>query len=125
MTTEESPFDPVAMGLVKWLPRLGASELQIRYSDDQAPIVWMAVAKVTVRRVSGFEAAAALDPSEAVKRLATQLIDGGLCVHCGKPTGFEADWTIPDFDTDAFVCWVTYDPEVDRIRLGCGGSVRS
>lgn len=125
MSADRSPFDPVAMGLVAWFPRLGASELQIRYSDDESPIVWMAVAKVANRRAPRFEAAAALDPSEAVKRLAAQLIDGGVCVHCGKPTGFESDWTVPDFGTDILVCWVTYDPELDRIRLGCGGAVQS
>lgn len=120
------PVDPIALGLIGWFPRLGVTDVQVRYSDDQDPVVWMAVA--SVRRQTGgpvHEAAAALDPSEAIKRLAAQLVDGGQCAHCGKPTGFEVDWSAPTFGTDQLVCWVTYDPELKRIRLGCGGAVRS
>lgn len=125
MTPDEA-LEPTALGLVQWFPRLGATELQVRYSDDQAPVVWMAVVKVgRAKDRAVYEAAAALDPSDAIKRLASQIIDGGQCVHCGKPTGFEPDWTTPDFGTDRLVCWVTYDPELKRIRLGCGGAVRS
>jgi hypothetical protein len=104
----------------------GAQEFQLRYSDDEQPVVWIAVARHRIRGgrpVGGkrgrevWESAAAMDPLNAAFRLCETLVDGGQCQHCSKPTGVTLDFgAVPMRDT---VCWYQYDPELEVFRRGC------
>lgn len=109
------------------LGRTGASTFQVRFSDDEEPVVWIAtVSYETKNPLTGkrgrehWEAAAALDPTTAIMRLCEQLIDGGTCKHCGRPTIF-----VPDSNTDLvdlLGCVYAYDPELETFRRDCEGS---
>jgi hypothetical protein len=100
---------------VELIGRTGAGEFQLRYSDDEKPVVWMAVAKYG----DHYEAAASVDPMQAVFRLCETLVDGGTCAHCGRPTGI-AD-SLGRMPLDELVCWYQYDPELETFRRGCEG----
>jgi hypothetical protein len=103
---------PAAVDL---LGRTGAAEFQVRYCDEDGPVIWLAAA----RWGKHWEAAGAMTPLLAVFRLCDEVIDGGQCQHCHRPTGFA-----PDLDTmplDAIVCWYQYDPERSTFRRGCEG----
>jgi hypothetical protein len=94
--------------------RTGAAESQLRYSDDEQPCVWLAVAKY---RDGRWETAAGHEPVEAALRLAELLVDGGQCTHCKRPTALEAG----DAATflDKALCWYIYDPELKTFRRSC------
>ena len=66
----------------------GAKGCQVRYSDDEEPTVWFVVADYGEGR---WETAAALTADVAAWRLAERLIDGGHCMHCGRPTALLND----------------------------------
>jgi hypothetical protein len=97
------------------LGRTGAQHFQIRFCDEEVPTVWIA---------SGcwgdyWETAAAIDPVTALFRLCDQVIDGGTCTHCGRPTGF-----VSDFDpmpAESWICWYKWDPELVTFRRNCEG----
>jgi hypothetical protein len=122
MTVASSDFTPKITAGVELLRRCGAESFQLRYSDDERPIVWMAVATIhpsVTGRKGVSEAAGALDPESAVMRLCAQLVDGGRCSHCGRPTGFE---TTPDqMPLSRAICWYQFDPELNTFRRGCEG----
>lgn len=113
--------DPKFAAGVALLGRTGATAFRIGYSDeaDGEPIVWYAVATFT----HGAEAAGALDPHTALMRLCAQLIDGGLCTHCGQHTIFEDNPTDTPLDDllDALGCVYAWDPELGVFRRGCEG----
>lgn len=100
------------------VPRLGAKTLELRFSDDGAdadsPTVWMAIAGFGGRR---FEVGAASHPEKALFRLLEQLVDGGQCRHCARPTGITRDFT--EQPAEQVVCWYQYDPELKVFRRGC------
>lgn len=100
-----------AVGLIG---RTGAENFQLRYQDDEEPTVWVAVA--TYKK--GAEAAASLDPVRAILRLAEELVDGGMCAHCKKPSGLDAD-SLEAMPMDDVICWYQYDPELKTFRRGC------
>ena len=123
--TADYRLDPRFVAGVDLIGRTGAKDFRVGWSDedDGPPTVWYAVA--TYKRPPGTpkwtpgEAAAALDPVKAVLRLCEQLIDGGTCAHCGKPTIFVADT-----DTellDLMGCVYAWDPELETFRRGCEG----
>lgn len=132
--TDTTQADPRLTAGLDLLRRTGCSTVEIRYSDDEQPVVWMAVAGYTAagdpksgnpaRREARtvHEAAAALDPTRAVLRLCEQLVDGGRCAHCHRPTGFEPN-TLDTMPADQLVCWYQYDPELQTFRRGCAGGV--
>jgi hypothetical protein len=95
--------------------RTGAQSAGIRYQDDEPPTVWIALASYDGDR---HEAAAALDPLRAVLRLCEQLVDGGVCTHCRRPSGLEPD-SIETMPLNDLVCWYQYDPELKTFRRGC------
>jgi hypothetical protein len=126
MTHDDERFVP-AVDMVR---RTGAAAFSMRYQDDEAPVVWMAIAEYhwldnlpvtadTPGAEHRWEVAAALVPIEAVFRLLAQLIDGGTCAHCTKPTAFMEDLT-PTFG-DPVICWTQYDPELKTYRRACEG----
>lgn len=103
--------------------RMGAQSFELRYSDDQKPVVWIAIAAFKARRHRNditrtiHECAAAIDPDRAALRLVEQLGDGGSCTHCKRPTGVSDDWE--QMPLDKMVCWYQYDPELKKFRRGC------
>jgi hypothetical protein len=100
---------------VDLIRRTGAEQVQIRYDDAEEPVVWFAVAVYVQGR---FDAAAAPEPVGATLRLAEQLVDGGQCTHCGKPTGLEPS-SLETMPLDELICWYQYDPETEKFRRGC------
>lgn len=114
-TTKEG--DELMIAAVALLGSTGASEVSIRYCDEQVPTVWFAIAKWG----KTWAASGAMHPLLAVLKLCDDVIDGGECTHCGRPTGFS-----PEHDQmplDNLVCWYQYDPELKEFRRGCAGSV--
>lgn len=130
MTGQQKPTDdPRFMAGIDLLRRTGMVSFQIRYSDDEEPIVWMAVGEWRVdwrgrpRPKGGkshHEAAAALDPLRAILRLCDQMVDGAMCAHCGRPSGVNDDFTA-EMPLDELVCWYTFDPELKTFRRSCEG----
>lgn len=107
--------DPRMIPAVEMLRRTGAEEFQIRYCEEEQPVIWMAVGRWGGR----WETGAGMEPLTAVFRLCDQVIDGGQCMHCKRTTGF-----VPDLDTpplDDLVCWYQWDPELVTFRRGCEG----
>lgn len=101
---------------VDFIRRTGASSFQLRYTDDEQPLVWIAVASFGERH----EVDASIDPERAVLRLAERLTDGGRCKHCSRPSGLDPD-SLDTMPMSDMVCWYQYDPELKRFRRGCEG----
>lgn len=101
------------------LHRTGAKEFTLRFQDDEEPTIWCA----SVSYPDGAaEAAGALHPHTAVKRLAAHVIDGGHCTRCRRTTAFCEDWRTEAALTAELVdavCWRTWDPELHRFRRSC------
>lgn len=122
--TEAPAFQPETIAAIDLIGHTGASDFQIRYSDDEEPVVWMAVA--TYEKPSAFskttskshQVDASLDPEDAIFRLAERLIDGGVCQHCGRPTAL---LRFEDADMPPVVCAYQYDPELKKYRRSCEG----
>jgi hypothetical protein len=99
---------------VDLLGRTGAAEVRIWYCDEEKPpVVWICAGQWSGR----WQCAAAMGPLGAVFRLCDEVIDGGACTHCHRPTGFT-----PDLDAmpmDDLVCWYQWDPELATFRRGC------
>lgn len=91
--------------------------LQVRWSDDEVPTVWMATAKYQRGDEVRWEATGAMGPTQAVLRLCEILIDGGHCTHCSRPTGFTEHFD--GMPLDQLVCWYQWDPELSTFRRGC------
>jgi hypothetical protein len=115
--------DRMAAG-VAMLGRTGAQTFRVGYSaeDDGDPVVWYAVAQWVGNRA---EAAGALDPVTAVMRLCEQVIDGGMCAHCHRPTIFDPEGPLPPNPMDdalaAMGCVYAWDPELRTFRRSCEG----
>lgn len=117
MSTADPMQDPRFKAALDLIGRTGADEFQIRYSDEDEPVIWMAYASY---KEKGGEVAASLNPVIAVLRLAETLVDGGTCVHCKKPSGLDVD-SIDVMPADEFICWYQFDPELKTFRRGCEG----
>ena len=109
--------DPRIGPAVDMLGRTGADEFQVRYCEEERPIVWIAAARWEDR----WECAAAINPLRAIFRLCDQVIDGGTCQHCHRPTGFAPD--LDPMPLEPFVCWYQWDPELRTFRRGCSGGL--
>lgn len=101
------------LACVELLRHCGAREFQIRYCEEEKPVLWMAAA----RWRSHWEAAAAMGPVGAVIRLVEQVVDGGKCLRCSRPTGFDPD--SGPMPLDELVCWYQYDPGSKQFVRGC------
>lgn len=123
-----SPDDPRFAALVDVIRRSGAAEVQIRYDDEQDPLVWVAVVghkiiggQPTSRgKVNTYAVAAAFDPLSALYKLAEEVMDGGFCTHCQRTTGISDDWTA-ELPLEDAICWYVYDPENKTFRRSCEG----
>ena len=112
--TADATNDPRFIAAIDLLRRTGARRIQIRYSDDEQPVVWFLVASYGGGR---WDTAAGPNPLIAALRLCESLIDGGQCKHCNRPSGFDEDFdTMPLNDV---VCWYQFDPELATFRRGC------
>jgi hypothetical protein len=112
----EVSSDPRLPAAIEMLGRTGAKEFQIRFCEEEKPMIWMAAG----RWEDFWEVAAAMDPLNAIFRLCDRIVDGGTCMHCHRPTGFH-----PDFGPmpGNWVCWYSYDPELRTFRRSCEGVV--
>ena len=109
------------LAALDFIRRTGARSIQIRYSDDEPPVVWFVVAEYDGRSphgAEGHEVDASLSPVRAALRLCERLADGGRCAHCQRPTGLEPD-SLDAMPLDELVCWYQYDPELKTFRRGC------
>lgn len=96
------------------LGRTGADEYCTRVSPE-LPVVFMFMA----RWGDHWEAMAGTKLSQACFRMLQHIVDGGLCVHCQKPTGVARDFA-DDLDNE-HICWYQMDPELKRFRRSCEG----
>ena len=119
--------DPRFLPALDLIRRTGARNLQIAYSDDVDPIVWMVVVSYSMRdgqprssgKINAHKVGAAFTPLAAAFKLLDDALDGGRCAHCGRVTGFT-----PHFDAMPLadhVCWYQWDPELGTFRRGCEG----
>lgn len=93
------PDDEVLLtASIDMVRRCGALSVQVRWSDDPPPTVWLCVVELKLnmqnrpvprdqvgRKTHVVEAS--LLPWEAAFKLAESLVDGGRCQHCGRPAG--------------------------------------
>jgi hypothetical protein len=122
--------DPRMHAGIDMLRRTGLRSFQLRYSDDEQPVIWLAVGEWGVdesgRPVkSGGETrhdtASALHPVDAVLRLLEHTLDGGECAHCNRPTGVFPELVPPKPPQilEAAVCWYVFDAKSERFVSGC------
>jgi hypothetical protein len=114
--------DPDKMNAaLEFLRRTGARQVQVRYSDDEDPVVWFVVAIFDGKNPSkaeGYEVAAGFGPLPAALRLCEKLADGSQCMHCKRPIGFEPELLLT-MPANKMICWYQYDPELKTFRRGC------
>lgn len=122
--------DPKITAAIDMLARTGAAESQIRYHDDQEPVVWIAVALYrrgpdgvprSTGEINQWETAAGHTPTEALLRLCARVVDGGRCAHCGRPAMFHADLDTSPTLLDPLFCSYEWDPELSTFRRSCEG----
>lgn len=111
--------EPRLLAGIALVERTGATAIEIRYSDDEEPMIWMAVGLFGEK----FECAAGPDPTEAVMRLCAQLLDGGTCTRCARATGFANE---PAGEPNRLsellgvaVCWYTWDEATAEFVRSC------
>lgn len=120
-----SAEDPRLLPAIDLVRRTGGIEFQLRFQSDQEPTVWIAVVghslnahgHPTEGEVNRWSTAAGLTPPAAVFALLDNLIDGGTCAHCLRPSGFAP--TIEQMPADQLLCWTQWDPELATFRRGC------
>lgn len=109
--------EPRFAAAVELVGRTGADQFQMRYSDEESPTVWVALALYGDQ----WECAAAMHPLRALFRLCETLMDGGTCIHCNRPAGFSPDLDPSPMPLSKEVCWYQWDPELKTYRRGCEG----
>lgn len=113
--------DPRFIAAIEFIRRTGASSVQIRYSDDEQPVIWFVVAGYdgnNPTKMVGVEVDASVNPLRAALRLCERLADGGQCLHCGRPCGLDPD-SIDSLPLDKFICWYQFDPGAKKFIRGC------
>lgn len=111
------------LAAVHYIRRTGAKQVQIRYHDDEQPVVWFVVAMYdgfNPSGIMGVEVDAATTPLDAALRLCERIGDGAKCNHCNRPSGFEPNLLVR-MPHDDKICWYQYDPELKTFRRGCEG----
>ena len=122
---------PKFLAAVKMIERTGAKSFRIGFTPDEdgPPTVWYAVAVWEGPTAGGFkvkgreraEAAGAMNPEDAVLRLAEAIIDGGECVHCHRLTILVTDLADTSQMLDDMGCVYAWDPELATFRRSCEG----
>jgi len=129
---DDDSADPRWVPAVDMVRRTGARAFQIRYCEEEEPTVWMALAMHGVvggRPVPNggqetWTVGAGMSPTQALLNLCDNLIDGGQCQHCGRPSGFSPDFDVIQLDEEAgieAICWYKFDPELGTFRRRCEG----
>lgn len=77
---------------LEMLGRTGATGFELSYDDDVEPVRWSAT--VTYRGTKLWETTH--HPVTATEALLEQVIDGGRCTRCGRPTAVMLRGVIPD-----------------------------
>lgn len=118
-------YENKLIAAIELIGHTGSKSVQMRYSDDEAPTVWMAIAEFDAPhplfKLKTYVVTAHLDQLRSVLMLAEKLIDGGTCMHCEKPSGLEPD-SLETMPAGQTICWWQYDPELKKFRRGCEGS---
>lgn len=126
LDTEEAMQDPRFVGAIDLVRRNGARDVQIRYDDEQNPIVWVVVAGFSIidgkpsarGKVNAHQAGGGLNPLTAIFALCRACLDRkGVCNHCGRNTMFDEHFEPQPLEE--FYCWYQWDPEVKTFRRGC------
>lgn len=101
----------------------GAKSIELRYSDDDEPVVWMAVGAwpIPEGEPDHHEAAGGLNPVEALLALGEKVIDGGDCPKCKRGTALSDSFTGEKMPAEKGVCWWKYDPTLKAFLRGCDG----
>ncbi len=126
MTAAAGPEgDPRWIPAVDLLRRTGMREFQIRFCEEDEPVVWIAVARHDV--IGGkpvakggspvWSAGAGMNPTAALFALCDSLIDGGICRYCQRPAGFAPD---PEMGLLPGVCWQRWNPGRKEFSRSCG-----
>ena len=113
--------DPRFLAALEFIRRTGASSIDIRFQDDDQPIVWMVVAQYdgeNPMKTVGAEVDAAFNPLRAALRLCERLADGGQCRHCHRPTGLDPD-SLDTLPMNNVICWYQFDPGAKKFIRGC------
>lgn len=124
---KSSAEDPRFIAGVDLLRRTGMKEFQIRYDDEQEPVVWIALASYTIHngrpsksgKINHHQPGSGMTPLAAVLDLCDKAMTGGSCTHCGRPTMFDENFGAALLD--AYFCWYQWDPELETFRRGCEG----
>lgn len=120
--------DPRYVGAIDLVRRNGAREVQLRYDEEQNPIVWVATAGFSIingkpssrGKINAYQAGGGLDPLLALFALCRACLDRqGYCRHCNRNTMF--DETFEPQPLEDFYCWYQWDPEMQTFRRGCEG----
>ena len=113
--------DDIIRACVDCIAHTGAASFSLHHSDpDEGTVVWTAVAEYHHEtRPPVMACGAAAHPIQAVLRLVEEVLDGGQCQHCMRPSAFSTD--LSSMPLDKFLCWYAYDPELKTIRRGCSG----
>lgn len=126
-------LDPKFSGALQLLERSGMRSFSLRWDEpeDDLPVAWVAVALWHIDPVARrpvpeptfgsqrvVKMGVAPDPVEAIVDLAAKAIDGGTCVHCGKMTGLEEAFDMPEMIGE-IICWQQWDPELAVFRRSC------
>lgn len=114
-------LDPRFIAGVDMVRRTGSDQFQMRWDDEQEPVIWVAVSRHRVGNAPVYTAGAHVDPVRAVLQLCETLIDGGECAHCHRPSLFDMDDGPWERELSALVCVTQYDPELKTYRRDCEG----
>ena len=85
--------------------------------STNGPLVWIAIAEF---KGAPHQVNAGTHPVIALEKLLEQLIDGGTCQHCGRPTSLLTDLADPGL-LATIACTYQYDPELKTYRRSCEG----
>lgn len=104
---------------IEMIGRSGAKSCEVRLSPPEAPDgqrVWLVIADYGDK----WDVGAGQSPGLAAERLLDQLLDGGQCQHCRRPTGVAHG--LETMPLAEHVCWYQYDPELNTYRRSCEGT---
>jgi hypothetical protein len=115
----DDPTIPQFLAAVDLIGRTGARDFEFRLSEPDEELsgrpVFVSIA--SYRGGMGWDAGAGATPLASVERLLDQLLDGGQCTHCHRPTGVAHN--LGPMPLAEQVCWYQYDPELKTYRRAC------
>lgn len=126
-TEDKGELDPRFLAAMDLIRRTGATEVQIRYSDDEEPVVWFVVAsfddptalgqgKIPPRK-KALQIGAGIGPTSAALKCAEVLVTGAECTWCHRRSAMTTDFQLKPLPAD--ICWYVYDPDTALFKRGC------